>query len=75
MVVGRRIDLVRVVKRKTTNLKDEYFPKPKRIRNKTANQPTNNLFHISRDQFYPSLLKIWFNNGNKVQQDSPLNGK
>lgn len=46
------IGLVRVVKRKRTNLKDECFAKPKRIRNKTANQPTNDLYHISRDQFY-----------------------
>lgn len=44
--------MVRVVKKKTTNLKDEYFPKPKRIKNKTVNQPTNDLHHISRDQFY-----------------------
>lgn len=34
-----------------TNFKDENFPNPKRIRNKTAKQSTNNLYPISRDQF------------------------
>lgn len=50
--------MVRVVKRRRTNLKVEYFQKPKRIRNKTANQPTKNLYHISTDQFY-HLYSKW----------------